>query len=51
MDQKEENKTKNLILHNSRNPSVGDSRYSSSLITIKKPSIKSKLFKYSKYKK
>lgn len=41
----------NLMLHNSRNPSVGDSRYSSSLITVKKPSIKSKLFKYKKGKK
>lgn len=39
------------MIHNSRNPSIGDSRYSSSLITIKKPSLKSRLFKYNKNKK
>lgn len=41
----------NLMLQNSRNPSVGDSRYSSSLITVKKPGIKSRLFKDKKFKK
>jgi predicted nuclease of restriction endonuclease-like (RecB) superfamily len=41
----------NLMLNNSRNPSVGDSRYSSSLITVKKPGIKSRLFKSKKAKK
>lgn len=40
----------NLMLHNSRNPSVGDSRYSSSVITVKKPDMKSRLFKYKKIK-
>lgn len=41
----------NLILHNSRNPSVGDSRYSSSMITVQKPNIKSRLFNNKKSKK
>jgi hypothetical protein len=44
-------KRNNLVLHNSRNPSVGDSRYSSSLITVKKPAVKSRLFKHKKTKK
>lgn len=41
----------NLMLNNSRNPSVGDSRYSSSVITVKKPNMKSRLFNYKKLKK
>lgn len=36
----------NVMTHNSRNPSVGDGRYSSSVITVQKANIKSKLFKY-----
>ena len=39
------------MLHKSRNPSVGDSRYSSSMVTIKKPSIKSRLYKHKKNKR
>lgn len=41
-------KKSSLAIHNSRNPSVSDSRYSSSLITVKKPHIKSRLFKNNK---
>ena len=50
-NQSKSRKRNNLVLHNSRNPSVGDSRYSSSLITVKKPTIKSRLFKHKKAKK
>jgi hypothetical protein len=41
----------NLMLNISRNPSVSDSRYSSSVITVQKPYMKSRLFKYKKTKK